>query len=462
LIGKALLQELQNTSNWARLSNRIVNLTKRIFYQLKGDEIKLAILDANKQAAEITQNFTSHTFNGTVSEALKTKETRYSSFEPAKIQFEKLFLNLEQCARLLKPLNFKRSKKLQEVLKIMATKNSHLSNSDLIAQALEKQQCLEGIAVGCLECLNQLVTLQEDLTKIDLQNNFIYEGEKYARSLRSAQLLISTISQIYNDLNTVINSASSNSIASEELRQINILTKEGIEAIDINKLLSAINSYIFAKGGLQDQLGKVEAAFALKQSEDILGSSLIVRGKRLVFKSKFRDKNGKFKFRPHLEMQEEKPIYVAEMLEMLENDINSVNTYALSASVAPDIMIQIFNKAIQQAHRAKTLMTNGDIDHLRKLFLDLREATGSQDTSWCFETFIDEYGNHTKEHTGNLIMIESVDFNTDPMTIIPNTKETCLNYGMWERSWEEYKNSILKKFDEDNKNNTQISPTVLR
>lgn len=94
-----------------------------------------------------------------MSEALKTKETRFSSFEPSKAQFEKMFLNLESCARMLKSLNFKRSKKLQEALKVMSVKDSHLSNSDLIAQALERQQCLEGIAVGCMECLNQLVNL---------------------------------------------------------------------------------------------------------------------------------------------------------------------------------------------------------------------------------------------------------------------------------------------------------------
>lgn len=177
------------------------------------------------------------------------------------------------------------------------------------------------------------------------------------------------MSQIYNDLNSVIDNSGANSLNSEDLRQINILTKEGIEEIDVNKVLSAISSYVFSKGGLQEQLGKIEAAFALKQSEDILGSDHIERGKRLIFKSRFRDKSGKFKYKPHLEMQDEKPVYVAEMLEELENDINNVNTYALSASVAPDIMVQIFNKAIQQAHRAKTLMANGDIDHLRKLFL---------------------------------------------------------------------------------------------
>lgn len=53
LIGKALLKELNNTSVWARLANRIANLAKRIFYSLKGDEIKLAVLEANKQAANI-------------------------------------------------------------------------------------------------------------------------------------------------------------------------------------------------------------------------------------------------------------------------------------------------------------------------------------------------------------------------------------------------------------------------
>lgn len=40
------------------------------------------------------------------------------------------------------------------------------------------------------------------------------------------------------------------------------------------------------------------------------------------------------------------------------------------------------------------------------------------------------------------------------MSIIPNSRETCLNYGMWEKAWEEHKEQILKKFDEANKNNT--------
>lgn len=133
-----------------------------------------------------------------------------------------------------------------------------------------------------------------------------------------------------------------------------------------------------------------------------------------------------------------------------------LSTYFLSASVAPDIMVQIFNKAIQQGHRLKTLEANGDIDHLRKLFLQLQEATGSRDTSWCYETVTDENGK--QKLTGNLKMIVMFTENNK------NQYETCLNYGAWERDWEEKKQQVLKDFDEspDRIKNRSTEPPAVR
>lgn len=231
LIGKALLHQLNHPTLWARIANRIANLAKKIFYDVKGDEVKQSLLEANQLASQIAQGFISPHFTGTVQNALKVKETRYSAFFVEKQLFNDVFQRLAACAKALRPLNYKRAKALEDVMKNLKALNAtQKAEINMITEELNRQQCMEGIAEGMVTALQELTSLQGELSKIDMKY-FETKSQEYARTIREAITLVNTLSQLYKDVSSHVYfvEQSKVGIPYEQLRQIRIVTKDGIE-----------------------------------------------------------------------------------------------------------------------------------------------------------------------------------------------------------------------------------------
>lgn len=442
LVGKALLNKLEHYSIWARMANRLATIIKKTFYTIKKDEVKLAFLEANTYASQIANGFISHHFTGTVQNALNYKETRYRRKSENRALYETTISCMENLASVLKPLNAKRARNISKFLMgLKATGNliKEGTDSNTITQAIIDGKSLECIALTLDALMSELPDIQRELAQIDM-NLWNMKNLEYGKTIRAAYETVHTLEMLINQLNVSITNITGNA------KDIKINRNNELESLNLFSLKNQVWKYLHGYGGndgLVSIVTRLYCEYALNFAKETLGMDHIERGKRMAFEKVYDIEKKKSK--RGLVRKAAQTMTVEDLMEYGE-DINVVSAYLLSPVVSPDIMNQVVQKAIQQAHRRKTINSISYIDRLRNLLQELKNTTGSEDTSWMYEYELnkDDSG-HTKNLTGNFKTIMTIQTKLGQV-------ETCINYGAWERDWEERKRQAI----EDYRNNPDI------
>lgn len=447
LIGKALQNELKHDSAWARLANRIVNFLKKAFYNLTGQTVKAAIVDARIQATQIAQGFKSHHFNGNIENALEFKETRNQAISHNKEVFELTQVHLRGLVAQLKPINYKMAKEVEQLLlEIQEAGTFSKGTSEGAASALANQSYLAAITVATAKLLSLMMDVEQNLAKIDPSVQDV-ESIAQAQYIRSAQQCISTASIVYHLIERYLpkaNETKDRKVLTGDLTNVEIATTRGKLSYNLQGLLDSLNHYLTDKEGLESTVNQVAGDYAIHWMEGVLGSAYVERGRRLV---RERSKDGRMAMVAKMGKKE----YISDLIHQLPEDVSWINTYITSANVSTDVIVQIYNKAVAQAHRLKTYNSNKAIDDLRALKQECKDLLGSANTDWMFER--DEKG----KKTGNLLTLETVEDEYG------NQYETILDYGKWERDWEEHKEELYKEFEDKYlKHNPQWTPSIAR
>lgn len=434
LVGRALASNIDKQSGWAKLVNRIADLAKRVFYNIKGDDIRLARLNAEKLADSIARGFMSPNFEGSIQTALETQETLYSADYSENVKaYKKVLDQLKLASAEFKAMNSSLGTIFDNIIAdVQSNGREQVINKQI--GILSDAKALEGIT----EALDLLVDLMNTeiptlLDSVDFNNtqDFIFNMSRNGHTLHEAHIATKRCFEIMQ----VINYVTDSSTGSPRLTSPNGLAN--IQMIDpntgnvITKNLIQLNNTLakFADPNTQNsfysQLRSKEAQFFLKFLEDSYGKTFIERGARVLFNWGNWRKKGK----PLIEYKEGKTIKLETIMTDLEGDISIFDRFLGSMSNSSDVVSQIVDRVTKQANKQADDITNDIWNKLKALQNKLKEI-GHTDTEIFYER--DGDGNLT----GNIISER--------------------NWGVWEREHDAFMKEEKEKFLKQH----EVSPGV--
>lgn len=415
IVGEALIGHIDKRAPWQSLMVRIVNNIKKVFATIKGDEIMKASIEAKEIAEYIAAGFMSDTFEGTVEEALKTRETLYSAPVSFNIRtfrdvLGKLKMQAAEMGQVSTDL-FKRFNQLAGQVELGRDVNSPGILGDAIA--------LEGIA--------EAVSLMHDLLQAEIPDllasvDFSDISDFYANMPRNAKALRAVRTYAKNALSIIdiIERATSTVPGAQSLQgdisNIQILDASGnLVSYNLLDIANSLKSVLASRNGLLNELANKESQFFLRFLEDSLGSTYISRAARVIFKFKKGEKLLQFK--------DAEDIPISDLMRHLDSDITLFERYIASMSNNSDVIGQIADKTAKYASKVADDITRVDFAELQRLknrFDELKKKGRISDTRELYE--VDSEGHLT----GNL--------------------RSEYRIGAWENDFKEMKAQALEDF----------------
>ena len=293
--------------------------TKKIFYTLKGDEVKSAMLQAEKTAKQIAEGFMSPNFEGKVETALETKETLYDAKPSYNIKtYREVNQRLRKLAQELD--NIASDDFSQQVNQIMAqveTGRGLITNrpgflGDLVA--------LEGIAEAVSSIVDMCGPDQEIdklLKSIDFNNigNFMDSLSKNGRKLRQVRTFLQNSMVLASIINNSLDTTSGKAKLSGPLD--NIILNNGSQnySVNLRQVLDTLNQM---NGIIERELKTKEFQFFSRFLQDSYGEKYITHSARMLFQRQ----GGKIVFKPVAETTQSISEVSDSSLESMEKDIS--------------------------------------------------------------------------------------------------------------------------------------------
>lgn len=417
LVGRALLKEPDTRTGLGRLVSRISNLAKRVFYSIKGNDIKVARLNAERLADQIARGFMSPNFTGDVTTALETKETLYSSDLSANVKvYKQVCAQMRAAVNEFKAMNSDLADVFKGFLDVVQVDKDYEINTTIGSQT-------DALALGGVaQTLDLLIdymqnTLPTLLDTVDFDNSqdFAYNMSRNGHTLREAHIATQRCFIILNEISKFATQVS-NTPGLGIVAQYKDLMGVSVTK-NIDKLTQELGKYCSqsVSNGPYAMLLQKEAQFYLKFLEDSLGSTYVERGARVLFNWENWNKKGK----SIIEFAESKKINLSDIVQSLENDISLFDRFLGSMSNASDIVCQITDKVIKQSNKWAEDYTNEVWDQLKVLQEELN-AIEVDDPEIFYER--DKDGNLT----GNIV------------------SET--NFGQWEKEYYDFKKQCQKDY----------------
>ena len=417
LVGRALQNKVNNKMAWQKLANRVAFMAKKIFYTLKGDEVKSAMLQAEKTARQIAEGFVSPNFEGKVETALETKETLYDAKPSYNIKtYREVNQRLRKLAQELD--NIASDGFSQQVNQIMAqveTGRGLITNrpgflGDLVA--------LEGIAEAVSSIVDMCGPDQEIdrlLKSIDFDNigNFMDSLSENGRKLRQVRTFLQNSMVLASIINNSLDTTSGKAKLSGPLDNIILNNGNQNYSVNLRQVLDTLNQM---NGIIERELKTKEFQFFSRFLQDSYGEKYITHSARMLFKRQ----GGKIVFKPVAETTQSISEVIDSSLESMEKDISLFERYMASMSNNPDIVGQIVDKVAKQANKTADDLTNAIFDELRILRKRLADL-GHNNTSFLFEKGRDG------KLTGNILSEKNWgDWETDRAKFFKAEKEAFL------------------------------------
>lgn len=432
LVGQAIHKKLSNTSPWEKIANRIVDVAKSIFHRLSGNDVKIAMDKARRNARDIANNFLSDNFKGDIKNALSYKETLYNADLPYSVEvYKNAVESLGTMARELEAIS--RDDLASTIASFIG--NAVENRSDIMSQPFGSElvafQGLCQMLVDISDLLGPGREIDNLIESVDVDNttDFNERMAAHGESLRKARVFLTNALHIAEAFDRAIYSLDNNLVlpagqSLENARFVDNLSR----AHNINfKAMAA--DLLVALRNTDKKLSNRESAFFLRFCQDIYGETYIKTSAQIVWKSKNRHSHS-------LTAEDAKEVSIQHMLEHLETDIDLFHRYIGSMSNNPDVIGQILDKGLKAANKTADDRTLDVIKRLSILEDRLKEEYGLSDTSFLYER--DDDGNLT----GNFITPP------DPNIMDDNDNAIAVNYGKWEKERYEDKKRFIADFKE--------------
>lgn len=422
LVGRAFMDEVDRDTPWNKLAMRVADLAKRIYATIKKDDVLKASIEANEIARNIARGFMSSDHQGDVEEALKIRETLYSSTNSLNTKkFREVINGLSKTVSQLKAIsNDVLADKVNAILgvaesgrlnTINATPNSSLSDGmalDGIAEALSMMLDM----VGDGKEINNLLDSVDFLNTSDFMSNMASNGRK----LRQVHVFATNSIALQKSITEAIKMLPGKKSIKGDTSNVQVTDNLGnVVSINLDKVLrdlAVANEFLMA------ELMNKERQFFLKFCEDSLGSKYVYRASRVIWnigKDKKINREGKTKF---ITFSKGGRVDLSSVLESLESDIDLYERFLGSMSNNPDIIGQIVDKVTKMANMQADALTNQCWDALRILESRFKKFGIKQED--LFERFDDG------TLTGNII--------------------SEFHWGEYERDWKEFKDNEFENF----------------
>ncbi len=422
LVGKALMDEVDNESAWNRLANRIADMAKRIFATIKGDTILKDSLEADRIARNIARNFMSSEPDGNLDNALSIRETLYSATGNLNtITFRQVVKGLSKTAAQLKAIsNDVLSGKVTAILGVTESGRTSIINASPNS-TLSDGMALDGIAEAMsmiLDMIGPNKEINNILDSIDFLNtsDFLTNMASNGRKLRQVHTFVANSINLQRTITEALKMSPGKESLTGDITNIQITNSVGnVISIDLKQIIRDLTA---ANEALSSELMNKEKQFFLRFCEDSLGSKYVYRASKVIWnltKSK-KSPNGKTGF---LFLQKGGRVDVSSVLENLEDDINIFERFLGSMSNNPDLIGQIVDKVTKMANMQADTLTNETWDELRILENRFKSFKGLKQSD-LFERFDDG------TLTGNII--------------------SNVNWGEYERDWKEFKDQEFENF----------------
>lgn len=422
LVGKAIMDEVDKSTPWGRLADRIVSLAKRVFNTLRMNDVAKATTEAEEIARKIARDFMSENTEGSIDNALEIRETLYSANSSLNTKvFRTVVNNLSLTAAKLKAIsNDALTAKVNAILgvtesgrmtSINAASNTTFSDNmalDGIAEALSMVSDM----IGQGKEINNLLDSVDFLNTADFYNNMSENGRKlrqvhtFMNASLNLQRLVTEAMKVLPGKESLIG----------DVNNIQVTDAVGnIQTIDLAKIareLNDANEYLLA------ELMTKEKQFFLKFCESTLGSKYVYRASRVIWNMKHQKTNPEGKTR-RIFLQKGGRVDLSSVLESMESDINMFERFLGSMSNNLDIIGQIADKATKMANMQADNLTNLAWDELRVLEQRFHDIGGIKQSD-LFERFDDG------TLTGNII--------------------SEYHWGDYERDWKEFKDAEFENF----------------
>lgn len=458
LVGRALADKVDDKMMWQKLAHRIATAAKKIFYTLKGDDVKLARLFAEETARKIANNFMSSKFNGNLENALKTQETLYDAKPPYNVKvYNQITQNFKITVDRLKAIANDQFAKDVEAMNasIAAGKGAILSGDSTLSQTF----ALDGIAEAMsllLDYIGADKPINNLLDEIDFKNagNFMSTITENGTKLRQVETFCKNATVILSIVNDAINKTPGKETLTGDAkvyyegRQIALIESARLLQEQINNLTSNLETK--------------QRQYFTRFCELIYGENYITRSTKVVFKKE----GGKLIRKPILVEGTTKDIhdFIEQTLTHLDGDISLFERYLASMSNNPDVIGQIIDKAVKNTNKLADDQTNLAFDYLRTLrkrFLDLEyvDENGNRkkckDTSFLFEKYDDGSltGNIISEyHWGNWEKARKEFFEKAKEEFNDTYKDTLSLLGESEKTllWQNFFHAKYKDWNEKN------------
>ena len=413
LIGQAIMGKADKKSPWRILSERIVNMAKRIFNSIKGDDISNSILESEKIADMIAKGFMSSDFTGSVEEALKTRETLYSAPSSFNVKVFKQTVNrLKLQATEMKAISnslFDKFNSITNQVESGKNLNVPLTFSDAIA--------LEGITEAMVLMSDLMVEeIPNLLTSIDFNTitDFYSSMPDIAKKLRAVRTFTRNALAMIN----IIKSATSDTGADRISGDLsNIIIVDSLGNRQSYDLLDITEKFDKVVRNLTYELKNTESKFFLKFLETTnYDKKYITRSARVIFN--WRDRGNK----KLIEFVDAKDIPLSDLMSDLEDDIPLFERYLASMANNSDVIGQLADKSAKLANKIADDKSNEVQDRLKVLQAKLK-SIGLKNT----DIFI-ERSNKDGTITGNIV--------------------SPICWGDYENNWIEFKKRCIEEFNQ--------------
>lgn len=425
LVGEALHKQLEPKTPWQRLAGRIADLAKSIFTRFTGNEVKTAMVEAQKIARDIAGGFLSDNFKGNVSNALEYRETLNSARLSYNVQtFKRVVETLGSMAKELEAVSSdKLSSDITAFLGQAVGGRDNILTSPFVDADLLSFQGLCQVLVDISDLLGPGKEIDNLINSVDFSNptNFYESMAEHGNNLRKARVFTRNAIIIASILRNAVTNHDNKLVlpAGQTLGDAYFSDMVGrLTHIDFRKMLDELENALKV---VDSQLSSNENAYFLRFCEDIYGGKYINTSAQIVWNQK------------RLTRQEADKIPIEDLLTNLESDIDIFHRYIGSMSNNPDIIGQIVDKAVKAANKRADDEVIKYQERLRELQDKLKNDYGLTNTDWMYEK--DSEGNYT----GNFITAPNHDI------LDENDKEVAVNYGEWEKARREFR----KQFEED-------------
>lgn len=424
LVGQYIAGHVDERAPWQSLVNRIIDKAKRIFYSIKGNDIAIASMQANKLAEQIAKGFMSPTFTGSIDNALNTKETLYSAKNSVNVKTYKQIVNrLKLQAAEMKEISpelFQRFNSIVGLVENGKRVDSGTTFGDMFA--------LEGVAESVALISDLLVEeIPNLLDSVDFVNtaDFYTNMPRNAKALRAVRVFARNALAIIDLINSTTSRVPGAEVMTGDFKQITSVDMYGNRInYDLLAMTDKLTSIITGREGMLNSLKNKESQYFLQFLQESMGKNYIDRAARVIFK--WKNNGGRL-----LQFKNPETLKISDILNNLENDISLFDKWLGSMSNNSDVVGQLADKMIKAANKNADDLTAMAQDQLRVLQSELKEAGHNNTDIFC------ERSNITGKITGNII------------------SEHC--WGDYEDDWLEFKRNAMQEFKDSNPNLDNLS-----